>query len=310
MSTPPALVAHADWSVTPNKRWLAVATPAETGWRVRVQLVGEIGSLLGRLQDEAAGGKVLLGVDAPIGLPQAYAHRHAGATSDFPTFLAALSADDPFFTVCERIEEVSGARPFFPRTTRFAPRRQAQADRLGVACHEALLRRCDRQTVDRPRAACLFWTLGPNQVGKAALSFWRDLLLPAMQGAEPPALWPFAGPLPLLLERHRVTIAETYPAEALRRLGGPWRGSKRRQSDRAAIAAALSAWLLRHDATAEPELAADLADGFGPLADGEDRFDSLLGLLGMLDIVRSPEGGGAPEDPAVAWEGWIFGQRP
>ena len=209
---------------------------------MRVEEVGEIDTLLARLRCEAAGRPVLLGVDAPIGLPDAYAARHLGGRSGFRAFLAGLRADDPFFAVCDAIEQVGGARPFFPRTVAGSPRRAAQAARLGVRHHDDLLRRCDRRTAARNRAACLFWTLGPNQVGKAALSLWRELLLPALQSADSPALWPFDGELPALLGAHAVTLAEAYPAEALSGLRPRWRGSKRRQADRAGLAGDVGGW--------------------------------------------------------------------
>lgn len=309
MSTPHVLVAHADWSVSAQKRWMAVAAPLRDGWRVRSEAVDAPATLLDRLEREAAGRPALFGVDAPIGLPLAYAARHAAQSRDFPEFLAALTADSPFFLVCDAAEEVGGDRPFFPRTTRSAPRRQAQAARLGVAHHDELLRRCDRATADRRRAACMFWTLGPNQVGKAALSLWRELLLPALASPVPPAIWPFAGDLASLLSRHAVTVAETYPAEALSTLKPRWRGSKRRQADRVGLATEMRDWMHQLQAEPDPGLAADIEAGFGARPDGEDRFDSLLGLLGMLVVLHAPERGRAPDDPAIRWEGWILGQR-
>lgn len=309
MSTPPCVVAHADWSVTAQKRWLAVAIPTASSWQMRVEPVGSVGSLLERLRHQAAPRPVLFGVDAPIGLPWAYAVRHAGGRRDFSDFIAGLDPDSPFFSVCDDIGAVSGDRPFFPRTTRGSPRRQAQATALGVLHHDELLRQCDLKTADRPRSACLFWTLGPNQVGKAALSLWRELLVPALRAAEPPALWPFDGELHALLRTRAVTVAETYPAEALSRLKPRWRGSKRRQADRAALAGELRAWADRLQVEPVPGLGADIAAGFGPELQGEDRFDSMLGLLGMLAALREPGGSDVPRDATLRWEGWILGQR-
>ena len=304
-----SLVAHADWSIAEKKRWMSVATREGPRWRVRAEKVGPPDTLLDRLRDEAAGRPALFGVDAPIGLPQRYAALHQPGKRDFREFLAGLRAEDELFKVCDQIGEVSGARPFFPRSTHLSPRRAAQATRLGVEHHDELMRRCDIKTKSRPRAACLFWTLGPNQVGKAALSFWRELLLPALHGAEPPALWPFDGELHDLLRTRPITVAETYPAEALSALKPRWPGSKRRHSDRAGLADDIGLWLHRHHATPTPALAADIAAGFGDQTDGEDRFDSLIGLLGMLAVVQDPARGRAPDDAAIRWEGWILGQH-
>jgi hypothetical protein len=64
------------------------------------------------------------------------------------------------------------------------------------------------------QACCLFWTLGGNQVGEAAMSGWRDVLAPALRNKGPLSLWRFDGPLPSLLVPRKVLVAETYPAEA------------------------------------------------------------------------------------------------
>src|SRR5262245_49863502 len=96
-------------------------------------------------------------------------------------------------------------------------------------------------------AACpLFWILGRNQVGRAAIIGWRDVLQPALRGsASELALWPFDGDLCVLLATRRVVIAETYPAEACLHLGlpAPGRGwSKRSQSGRRSHSQRLHHW--------------------------------------------------------------------
>lgn len=296
------LAAHADWSVQPGKRWMSVAAPAAAGWRVRAEPVGDVATLLRRLQDEAGLAPVALGVDAPIGLPRAYAAlRRQG---DFAAFLTGRSRDDAFFRVCDSIDEVSPERPFFPRTTANAPRRAAHAARLGLDA-DALLRRCDASTPTRPRAAALFWTLGANQVGKASIALWRDLLLDAPRDV----LWPFGGSLATLLRTRGLAIAETYPAEAMRQLGLRLVGSKRRQADRLALAPAIGLCLARLRARPDPALAGLIATGFGADSAGEDRFDSLVGLLGLLQVLQQPERDVVPaEEPVRRVEGWILGQ--
>ena len=82
----------------------------------------------------------------------------------------------------------------------------------------------------------MFWTLGANQSGKAAIAAWQSLILPALQANAQLRLWPFEGPLSSLLSPGSVALAETYPAEALRHLGIRLRGSKRRHADRCATA--------------------------------------------------------------------------
>jgi len=58
-----------------------------------------------------------------------------------------------------------------------------------------------------------------------------------------------------------------------------------------------------------PALRAELRQGFGASADGEDRFDAVVGLFGMLNVVlgRRPPGD-ATDDTSSKIEGWILGQ--
>ena len=70
----PTIVAHADWSVDPRKRWVAVARRDADVWRLAAPVpVGEVATFLARLRAMADGGPVALGVDLPLGLPRAYA---------------------------------------------------------------------------------------------------------------------------------------------------------------------------------------------------------------------------------------------
>jgi hypothetical protein len=66
----PVLVAHADWSCNPKKRWMAVARRKRGGYEVgHPEPVGEPGSLFKRLEAQAGESPFVLGVDFPIGLP-------------------------------------------------------------------------------------------------------------------------------------------------------------------------------------------------------------------------------------------------
>jgi len=211
--------------------------------------------------------------------------------------------------VAATLTEISGERPFYPARGVAGMTRAGHASALGLAGASSLSRRCDRATTERPAGAPVFWTLGANQSGKAALHAWRHLLVPALHGARPPLLWPFAGPFRALLQPGRVAIAETYPAEALRHLGLRLRGSKRRQADRLALAAPLLAAMAGLDATPDPMLGEAISSGFGNAASGEDRFDSLLGVLCVLNVLAGGRSDLAPDEPGIiAWEGWVLGQ--
>jgi hypothetical protein len=270
------MVAHADWSVEARKRWLAVARRVGDIWHLAAPVpVGDPSTLLAGLHDPY--GAVLFGIDAPIGLPRAYAEAH-GIKTAFPDFLRGLADRPSFFRVCATLAEVGPWRPFYPMRGRAGMTRAAHAAALGLADAAALNRAVDRATAERPAGAPPFWTLGANQSGKAALAAWHDMLLPALRDGKI-RLWPFEGDLPDLLSCGMTVIAETYPAEALRHLGLKLAGSKRRLADRVALAGGLRAAMARLGALPDAAMAAAVADGF------------------------------VPDDPWVRhWEGWVLGQ--
>jgi hypothetical protein len=104
-------------------------------------------------------------------------------------------------------------------------------------------------------------------------------------------------------------LAEVYPAEALRQLGLRLAGSKRMQGPRLHLAGDLSAAMAGRRVHPSPALAAAIAAGFGTDAAGEDRFDSLLGLLCLVSVLDGARPDHVPEDPWIRrWEGWVLGQ--
>ena len=282
--------------------------------------VGDPRTLLARLRKQAGAGAIAFGIDCPLGVPRAYAARHVASSIGFRAFLASLVHRPDLFTVCETLDLVSGARPFYPMRGRRGMSRAAHARALDLPDAASLSRLCDRRTATRAAGAPVFWTLGANQSGKAAIAAWRDLVLPDLL-ASPGVLhlWPFDGDVADWASRPRppgsVLLAETYPAEALDQLGlhlrdAGGRGSKRRQSDRAALAAPLGRSLASLPATPSRALQAALMDGFGPDAAGEDRFDSVLGLTCLLRVLMRQRADHVPDDPWIRnWEGWVLGQE-
>jgi hypothetical protein len=303
------LVAHADWSADARKRWLAVARSTGDGWRLRVELVGDAGSLLARLRDEAGGAPVALGLDCPIGLPRAYATLHPWGARDFPAFLRGLAGRPWFFDVGVTLDDVTPGRPFYPARPLAGMTRAPHAAALGLPGADALSRACDRATAERPAGAPLFWTLGANQTGKAAIHAWRKVLIPALHGAAPVLIWPFDGPFLTLLRPGTVAVAECYPAEAMRQIGVRPTGSKRRHGDRLRLLPSLRAAMATFRAESDASLDALLDAGFGRDTVGEDRLDCVLGVLGTLAVVEGRRTDRAPDDPWVRrWEGWVLGQ--
>jgi hypothetical protein len=305
----PAVVAHADWSADPRRRRATVARDEGGGWSVSApEPAGDPATLAERLSARAARpGPLLIGVDFPIGVPVAW----GGATgaASFPALLPALGEGRwaRFFEPAAAPDAIARERPFYPARPGGARRAHLETA-LGLP-FARLLRRCDRATCARPAACALFWTLGGQQVGKAAIAGWRDLVRPALAAGA--GLWPFDGPLGALLATRAVVIAETYPAEALRQAGvAPGRGwSKRRAADRAAVAPALHAFSGLAGARLAPEAARALDEGCARHG-GDDGFDSLVGCLAMLGLLARDDDGAPRDDPDVLrWEGWILGQR-
>jgi hypothetical protein len=305
---PATIAAHADWSVDPRKRWVAIARRDNGMWPLAVpEPVGDVTTFLARLRAMADGGAVALGVDLPLGLPRAYAARLP--ERHFPHFLTTIATRPDFFQVCASLDDIAPGRPFYPARGIAGMTRAAHALALGLEGAAALSRACDRATAERPAGAPLFWTLGANQAGKAAIAAWRDMLLPALANPDDIRLWPFAGPFRALLAPGTVTLAETYPAEALRHLGITLKGSKRRQSDRAGITNLLRLAMARLAVVPDPALEQALTEGFGSDAAGEDRLDCVLGVLCVLNVLAGNRPDTAPRDQWIRrWEGWVLGQ--
>lgn len=314
----PALVAHADWSIHPQKRWLARAVGLKSG-RYRAlapEQAGDPATLIDRLSRQAGNGPLFLGFDLPIGVPLAYAR--LVAVDDFLALLPELGQGQwrTFYQVADYPEQISLFRPFYPNRPGGA-RRQQLLDGLGLKSMDELWRRCELAQPDRRAATPLFWTLGAQQVGKAAIAGWREILGPAMRNRDSRvAIWPFAGRLANLLDIGGVVVAETYPAECYTHLGVGFgsakpglKSGKRVQADRAANGRRLLEWASSQEVELEPAPAAAIVDGFGGGSAGEDPFDALVGLFGMLNVIFGQRPAGWPADPALRRvEGWILGQ--
>ncbi len=300
------IAAHADWSMDRRKRWVAVARRGAAGWRMEAPMpVGDPATLAAALMAE--GVPAVLGLDLPLGVPRGFA---AGRTeAGFVPFLAARAGDARFFTVNPGLDGVGPHAPFYPARGIKGMTRAAHAAALGLDGSGALNRWCDRATATRPAGAPVFWTLGANQSGKAAITAWRDWLAPGLAAGAPLDLWPFAGTLHGLLRAGRLTLAEVYPAEALRQLNLRLIGSKRAQPPRVALAEALLACMNALRVTPSPAMWATVREGFGADAAGEDRLDCTLGLLCLIAVLDGVRADTIPDDAMVrAWEGWVLGQ--
>ena len=298
---------HADWSVGDGKkRQMAVAEPASQGWLVKALQPVPPDFLEKYLLD---GKRILAGFDFPIGLPTAY-----GKQTGFSDFLEALKAFGSgewtdFFEVAETKEDISIKRPFYPHNPNAGGiKKEHLWSALNAGSMDGLRKRCDRKTLSRNAACPIFWTLGGNQVGKAAINGWQSVVRPALlRGAR---LWPFDGRLADLSNSTNCVICETYPAEAYGHISEqfPKRG-KRKQSVRQDGAKKMIAYAEHYGIEFAAEVKSQLDDGFGEKDSGEDPFDALVGLLSMIAVAqkRRDEGGIRSADE-LAWEGWILGQ--
>ena len=307
----PDVVAHADWSVSAAKRWVAWASRRQTGGtssRASAPF-GDTAARLARLTARPARwrraeGSVLLGLDLPLGLPEAYC-RLAGIT-DVARWLRVDADLVTFARPAATPSEITPTRPLYPARPGGA-RRDHLVSALGVESFDDLRRACERQP-PLTRAACpVFWTLGANQVGRGAVLAWREIVREG--GCR---VWPFDGDLAVLVRGGGVVAAEVYPTACAEWLGVGFgrRESKRRQSDRVARAQALL------DAAASPwtslvtgDIRVRVEDGFGSGAMGEDAFDAFVGMTGMVHVLRGRRAAGPPPELAdtAALEGWVLG---
>ncbi len=310
------VISHADWSVNPVKRWVAVAVlQTDLRWSLcELSNVRSPSMFFSHLQFlRVMPGCTLSGFDFPIGLPYSYAHK--ARISDFLSTLPLLGKLNwvEFYLPAEIPSDISLHRPFYPAKP--GGSRRAHLEKGLDIPFTQIYRLCEIGHINRRPACPLFWTMGGQQVGKAVISGWRDLLTPALTD---PALdlkiWPFSGVLAELCQPGASVVVETYPAEFYSHLGlsfsSPSKRSKRCLSDRQVYSDHLISWACAHSIDLDPTIRQTVLDGFGPGPDGEDRFDALLGLYGMINVIQGNQPTGEPIPPHISRvEGWIFGQE-
>jgi hypothetical protein len=306
----PTLLCHSDWGSHPRKRWLCKAHRRTNGWSVEApKQVENHPQLLDCLTKEIGNdGIAVVGFDFPIGIPAKYASLIGVA--EFRHFLPRLGTADylDFYRVCAEPSEISHYRPFYPYRPGGANHNHLLSA-LDLTKFDDLRRMCERAHDDRKAACPLFWTLGANQVGKAAIIGWRDVIIPALENNDSVLLWPFDGPLNQLLKPGKIVIVETYPAEYYRWFFRDQRlKSKGELADRRRVGPSLLEWAksARQGVELSFELRSCILAGFEA---GDDAFDAAVGLLGMLEVLINGRSSGEPQEPCVKkLEGWILGQ--
>lgn len=302
----PSQVIAADWSVMPAKRVLCRAFLRQNQYEIFApEQVGNTADLIRQLHDSVTpAAPILIGFDFPIGLPSEYADRTG--LSSFRSALAMFGKG-----VWRSFYEVSPSptlqQPFYPPpcNRRGQHSRLRLVEALGVRRWDDLLRQCDRKTPTRRSASCLFFTLGGQQVGRAAAHGWQNVIVPNLETVK---LWPFDGDLPALLAGNTTVVCEIYPAEAYNHFGIPpdavARWSKRNRADRRSVASCLLRAAEKANCTLTSPARATIVEGFR----SDDEFDAMAGLLFMLLVLAGSRPWSVPEDPSVRLvEGWILG---
>ncbi len=302
-------VVHCDWSMRAAGRWSAEAhRGAGGGWHASgPSNVPEPAALVERLVALAVDGPTLAAFDFPIGFPARF-----GASTGYDGFASAMDAigrgDWPeIFAVAAAPGEIGPRRPFYP--ARPGGTRLSQLlDGHGVTAVADLVRACERPGPEGGAAGCMFWTLGAQQVGKAALHGWREVIGPARRRGA--ALWPFEGDLAGLAGEGGLVLAESYPGDGYGQIGFKIR-KKGDRALRAALAPHLTAWAGERGVVLDEGLSAALDAGFPPEAGSDDGFDAAVGLLAALAVAAGGRAAAPPlTDGLRRWEGWILGKRP
>ncbi len=310
------ILAHADWSKNPDRRWVALADlQVNHRWLIS-ELVNAVEptqyfQYLQSHQEQP--GCILAGFDFPLGLPFAYASK-TGITHFFSALRFFGSGEwRQFYSPAKYPSQVSLQRPFYPLKPGKTKRIHLE-EGLDIPFKQ-LYRLCEMGHTNRRPACPLFWTMGSQQVGKAAISGWETLLSPIMASRDTNLkIWPFSGPMSKLLLPGTIVAVETYPAEFYGHIGisftTPIRRSKRRQADRLAFRDLLFSWPYDHQIALSETIREKIQDGFGNQANGEDQFDALVGLYGMINIIQGNHWFGEPPSTVISnIEGWIFGQE-
>lgn len=296
----------------PGKRWVVRADQQAGRWTLRAPRPWDPDEHLALILHPGPAA-VVAAFDLPIGVPAAWA-RVAGVSSFRQVLERMADGSWPeFHQPAEHVGQIRPERPFYPRRPGGTSRQQL-VDALGLQSADQLRRACDQAIPGAiGTAAPVFWLVGAQQVGKGALSAWREVLIPALRSPHV-RLWPMDGALPGLMAPGVTVIAESYPRAAYAwPLGFPRSGwSKRRQADRSKRARQAREWMAASGLaiTPSPGMEAALADGFGPAPSGEDPFDATMGALQAIAALERLIAD-MPDDVPPAThtiEGWILGR--
>ncbi len=293
-------VVCADWAGTPDGRAAYVADVASRKVSRLTRRSLTIPTLLDEARRLSESGKVLLGIDLPIGLPAAYftaARKHAGwaAVTAFIDWLPRACVVPDFFTPTNG-SRWSVTQPFFAVPKGEGSLRGIQ-ERI-VSAGAQWKRAVDDLTSAKP----MFVVSGiPGAVGSAVRDAWKDLG-PMLAARRDFGVWPMEGDLHKAFDTRDVVIGEIYPraAYATALTDGAASGrcpiviAKTRQGARDLAVDDLLGqdWVKRHSV--------ELHDS-AEARENEDRFDAMITAAALLRcaIEGAPVADLSLGDPAI-----------
>ncbi len=202
------VIVSADWGREVGKRAAYIArcepswtvkraSPPRDGWTLTALV--EIGRALGH----ETGAPVLIGIDAALGVPSAFAERYG--TGDFKNWLLDLWRAGGLEDESPSAEAWSPERPFFG----VPPGKgslNAFFEAVGGRC--VLLREIERLTGGKST----FIVRGiPGSVGSGSRALWRETAALIDEQPSDVHIWPFDGSLEQLSSGKQIVLAETYP---------------------------------------------------------------------------------------------------
>jgi hypothetical protein len=246
-------------------------------------------------------GRILIGFDAPIGMPRslwnALQSRRGGGAATFAQWLRAYKPIETLLDPVATPEEWTPERPFF--RVRKGRGGRNDFERAAQASGVDLYRRIDRKTGARSP----FIASGIAGVaGGSARDLWRDFR--SLRGnADPPLLWPFEASAETDADATRIVVAEIYPRLASGIAFGcgaaPWRIPRQQRVPREGFAELrAAAWVREHRVQ---------IDGHGGFEGNEHAFDALVSAAALLRLVLEgkPLSDSASDDPVA--EGGMLG---
>jgi len=278
-------VVSVDWSKELRKRSVYTAIPAR-GWGIQREepptrgwSLGEILSVAHRLHNEN-GLPVLVGIDAVLGLPAAFARK--AALRGFLEGLRWLELHNGLSTESLTSDTWRADRPFF-RVPHGRGARTAFEEAAGG--RSALLRQVERRT----GANSVFILSGiPGTVGSGSRSLWVELARRLADREPDFRIWPFEGHLFDLTSQGTVTLAEIYPRSAYAIALSDDLPASALSIAKTKPEARLAALKKLRNSQWLSEKAIAVRD-FEAAESGEDDFDALITVVAMVRLIEAGE---------------------